>query len=93
MARSSKTALIAGVTGQDGAYLARLLLSKGYVVHGTSRNAAVARLDSLIALEIGDRIKFHSMSSVDFQSVAQVIEASHLMNLQSLRPVRGFPIV
>ena len=76
MAKPPKTALITGITGQDGAYLARLLLSKGYAVHGTSRNAAVARLDSLAALGIGDRIKFHSMSSVDFQSVAQVVEAT-----------------
>jgi GDPmannose 4,6-dehydratase len=75
MARSSKTALIAGVTGQDGAYLARLLLEKGYVVHGTSRDAALARLDSLIALGICDQVKLHSMSPVDFQSTAQVIEA------------------
>jgi hypothetical protein len=34
--------LIAGITGQDGAYLARFLLDKGYVVHGTSRDAALA---------------------------------------------------
>jgi len=36
----TKTALITGVTGQDGAYLARLLLSKGYVVHGMKRRAS-----------------------------------------------------
>jgi GDPmannose 4,6-dehydratase len=71
---SRRVALIAGITGQDGAYLARLLLSKGYVVHGTSRDAALARLDSLIALGIGDKVTLHSMSPADFQSVAQVIE-------------------
>ena len=76
MAKPSKTALITGITGQDGAYLARLLLSKGYAVHGTSRDAALARLDSLSALGIGDCIKLHSMSSVDFQSVAKVVEAT-----------------
>ena len=75
MARSSgKVALIAGVTGQDGAYLARFLLGKGYVVHGTSRDAALARLDGLIALGIRDQVTLHSMSPADFQSVAQVIE-------------------
>ncbi|WP_425410214.1 GDP-mannose 4,6-dehydratase [Hyphococcus sp.] len=36
----SKTALITGITGQDGAYLARLLLSKGYVVHGVKRRSS-----------------------------------------------------
>ena len=45
-----KTALITGVTGQDGAYLADLLLSKGYVVHGLKRRASSfnsARVDHL----------------------------------------------
>ncbi|MEC7594605.1 MAG: GDP-mannose 4,6-dehydratase, partial [Pseudomonadota bacterium] len=37
---ASKTALITGVTGQDGAYLARLLLKKGYTVHGMKRRAS-----------------------------------------------------
>ena len=74
MARSGKVALIAGITGQDGAYLARLLLEKGYVVHGTSRDAALARLDGLIALGIAEQITLHSISPADFQSVAQVIE-------------------
>jgi GDPmannose 4,6-dehydratase len=71
---SRSVALIAGITGQDGAYLARFLLGKGYVVHGTSRDAALARLDGLTALGICDKIKLHSMSPADFQSVAQVIE-------------------
>src|SRR5258708_40095568 len=72
---SGKVALIVGVTGQDGAYLARLLLGKGYVVHGTSRDAALARVDGLIALGIADKVKLHSMSPADFQSVARVVEA------------------
>jgi GDPmannose 4,6-dehydratase len=76
MAESSRrVALITGVTGQDGAYLAGLLLGKGYVVHGTSRDAALARLGGLIALGIRDQVTLHSMSPTDFQSVAQVIEA------------------
>jgi GDPmannose 4,6-dehydratase len=71
---STKVALIAGITGQDGAYLARFLLGKGYVVHGTSRDAALARLDGLIALGICEKVALHSMSPADFQSVARVIE-------------------
>jgi GDPmannose 4,6-dehydratase len=75
-ARSSvKVALIAGVTGQDGAYLAHLLLEHGYVVHGTSRDAALARLDGLSSLGIRDKVALHSMSPADFQSVAQVVES------------------
>src|SRR5258708_30004232 len=71
---SGRVALIAGITGQDGAYLARFLLGKGYVVHGTSRDAALARLDGLIALGVCDKVALHSMSPADFQSVVQVIE-------------------
>src|SRR5215470_6509745 len=74
MTTTGPVALIAGVTGQDGAYLARFLLGKGYVVHGTSRDAALARLDGLIALGICDKVALHSMSPADFQSVVQVIE-------------------
>ena len=37
---STKTALITGITGQDGSYLAELLLEKGYVVHGIKRRAS-----------------------------------------------------
>jgi GDPmannose 4,6-dehydratase len=70
----AKTALIVGVTGQDGAYLARLLVSKGYTVHGTSRDAELARLDGLIALGVRDRVQLHSISPADFRSVAQAIE-------------------
>jgi GDPmannose 4,6-dehydratase len=69
-----RTALIVGVTGQDGAYLARLLLAKGYEVHGTSRDADLARLDGLVALGIREKVHLLSMSPVDFRSVAQTIE-------------------
>jgi GDPmannose 4,6-dehydratase len=70
-----RIALIVGATGQDGAYLARLLLGNGYSVHGTSRDAAFARLDGFAALGIRDRITMHSMSPSDYQSVAQVLES------------------
>ena len=46
----TKTALITGVTGQDGAYLAQLLLDKGYIVHGVKRRSSsfnTARVDDL----------------------------------------------
>ncbi len=45
-----KSALITGITGQDGAYLAELLLSKGYIVHGVKRRASLIntyRIDHL----------------------------------------------
>ena len=70
----SKRALIVGVTGQDGAYLARLLLDKDYAVHGTSRVANdPARLRGLLALGVRDRVKLHVLASTDMRSVRQVV--------------------
>ena len=70
----SKTALIFGISGQDGAYLSELLLQKGYKVHGTSRDAEVNKFSSLLFLGIKDLIKLHSVSLTDFRSVLQVLE-------------------
>ena len=68
-----KKALITGISGQDGAYLSRLLLEKGYAVHGTARDAQVARFPNLKRFGIADRIRFHSMALNDFRSVLQVL--------------------
>jgi len=73
MTSKTKTALICGVSGQDGSYLARLLLSKGYIVHGTSRDAAMSGFANLRALGIKDRVGTLSMTLTDFRSVAQVL--------------------
>lgn len=69
----SKIALICGVTGQDGAYLAQLLLSKGYIVVGTSRDAEASNFLNLDKLGIKSQVKLTSMSLNDFRSVLQVI--------------------
>lgn len=69
-------ALICGVSGQDGAYLAALLLSKGYEVWGTSRDAQVASLGNLERLEIRDKIKLISMAPNDFRSVLTALSRS-----------------
>jgi GDPmannose 4,6-dehydratase len=68
-----KRALICGVSGQDGAYLSQLLLSKGYEVWGTSRDAQISNFALLHRLEIGDKVQLLSMSITDFRSVLQVI--------------------
>ena len=68
-----KTALIMGVSGQDGAYLAQLLLAKGYSVCGTSRDAARTRFDNLQQLGIRDRIRLFSVSLADFGNVLHVL--------------------
>jgi len=68
-----KKALICGVSGQDGAYLAKLLLSKGYDVYGSSRDAQLSSFVNLGKLGIFDKVKKISMSITDFRSVLQVI--------------------
>ena len=68
-----KTALICGISGQDGAYLARLLLDKGYVVCGTSRDAQMSSFKNLIHLDIREQVKVESMALNDFRSVLQVL--------------------
>jgi len=70
---SAKVALIFGVTGQDGAYLAKLLLDKGYTVFGTSRDREIANLANLRRLGIADRVELYSAALTDFRSVAQVV--------------------
>ncbi|WP_082939189.1 GDP-mannose 4,6-dehydratase [Mycobacterium sp. 852002-30065_SCH5024008] len=66
-------ALIYGITGQDGAYLARLLLGKGYEVFGTSRVANVGGHPNLTRLGIGDRVRLETMAANDFRSVMTVL--------------------
>lgn len=69
-----KKALICGVSGQDGAYLARFLLSKGYQVYGTSRDVQMSSFTNLKQLGIYDDILYESMSLIDFRSVLQVLD-------------------
>jgi GDPmannose 4,6-dehydratase len=69
-----KRALIIGVSGQDGTLLADLLLKKGYIVYGSSRDIELNSFSGLVKLGIKDRINFVSLSLVDFRSVLQVID-------------------
>jgi GDPmannose 4,6-dehydratase len=68
-----KTALICGVSGQDGAYLAKLLIEKGYRVFGTSRDAQAANFGNLHRLSIADYVERESMVLTDFRSTLQTI--------------------
>ena len=67
-------ALICGVGGQDGAYLAKLLLDKGYDVVGTSRDSFASRFDGLKSLGISNEIEKTSMAINDFRSVLQTVK-------------------
>lgn len=66
-------ALICGVSGQDGAYLAQFLLEKGYSVVGTSRDAMVSSFSSLRLLGIKEQVETVSMSINDFRSVLDTL--------------------
>lgn len=68
-----KRALITGVSGQDGAYLAKLLLDNGYCVCGASRDAQGTAFHRLHRLGIRDRIEYASVALNDFRSVLQLL--------------------
>jgi GDPmannose 4,6-dehydratase len=67
-------ALICGIGGQDGGYLARMLLEKGYEVVGTSRDAMVASFGILERLGIRGRVKIVSTAINDFRSVLSTLD-------------------
>ncbi len=73
-----KTALITGITGQDGAYLAELLLEKGYTVHGIKRRSSLMntdRIDNLIFdKNIADRFHLHYGDLTDSSSLVRIIQ-------------------
>ena len=69
-------ALITGITGQDGAYLAELLLEKGYEVHGTVRRSSsinTERIDSLISKYSNDQLNLHYSDLLDSSSITNLL--------------------
>jgi GDPmannose 4,6-dehydratase len=74
---SQKVALICGISGQDGCYLAALLLSKGYSVFGTSRDVQGSGFSNLRQLGIKEQIQFISMVPEDFRSVLVALRKSN----------------
>jgi GDPmannose 4,6-dehydratase len=56
--QNKKTALIVGITGQDGAYLAKSILSEDYIVVGTTRDTFISSRSNLLKLNIFDQIQF-----------------------------------
>ncbi len=70
----SKTALITGVTGQDGAYLSKLLLEKGYTVHGGVRRIGVEAKGRLNDLGIGNDVVLHDFDLLEISNIQRLIE-------------------
>jgi GDPmannose 4,6-dehydratase len=68
-----KKALVTGISGQDGAYLAKLLLHKGYDVCGTSRDAQISSFQNLDRIGIRKDVQLASVALNDFRSVLQVL--------------------
>jgi GDPmannose 4,6-dehydratase len=71
------TALITGITGQDGAYLSRFLLGRGYRVHGLLRRSASADMigERLRWLGVLDRVELHDGDLIDLSSVLRIVQA------------------
>ena len=75
----SKTALITGVTGQDGAYLSEFLLKKGYTVHGIKRRSSLFNTDRIDGIyqdphESGVRFKLHYGDLTDSTNLIRIIQ-------------------
>src|ERR1700683_2082104 len=68
-----RRALICGVSGQDGSYLAKLLVSKGYEVWGTSRDAELNPFHNLRLLGIYDAVQLASLNPGDIGSVLTLL--------------------
>lgn len=80
----SQKALICGVGGQDGAYLAKFLLEKGYEVTGTSRDAMATSFSTLQQLGIREKVRTISMATNDFRSVLNALEVSQATEVYNL---------
>ena len=91
-----KTALITGVTGQDGAYLAELLLEKGYIVHGVKRRSSLIntdRIDHLYQDRHDNKLKFflHYGDMTDSTNLIRIIQETQpdeIYNLAAMSHVK-----
>ncbi|MEY4610584.1 MAG: GDP-mannose 4,6-dehydratase [Bacteroidota bacterium] len=96
MSHSKKVALITGVTGQDGAYLAELLLSKGYTVHGIKRRSSLintGRIDHIYEDPHVDSSNFHLhygdlSDSTNIIRIIQDVQPDEIYNLGAMSHVK-----
>lgn len=70
----AKTALITGITGQDGAYLARLLIEKGYEVHGGVRRIGVISTGRLDEMNVTNELTLHDFELLEDSNIRRVID-------------------
>lgn len=81
---SNKSALITGVTGQDGAYLSRLLLEKGYQVHGLLARRSTDTLWRLRELGVADEVRLLDGDLTDLSSLIRAMETSKALEVYNL---------
>src|ERR1700686_1984494 len=86
---AAKTALITGITGQDGSYLAELLLDKGYKVCGMVRRSSTENFQRIEPLR--DRITFFQGDLLDQTSIARVLEQVHPDEIYNLAAMSFVP--
>ena len=79
-----KTVIITGITGQDGAYLSKFLLNKGYNIIGIIRNNSKSNLKNLKYLGITEKIKFIRMNVLDLLGIIRVIEKNNIDEIYNL---------
>ncbi|MBA7571333.1 GDP-mannose 4,6-dehydratase [subsurface metagenome] len=79
-----KTAMITGITGQDGAYLAKFLLNKGYNVIGLIRNNSRVNIKNLKYLGINAKINFIKIDLLNLSSIVRVIEKNKIDEIYNL---------
>ena len=80
-----KKALITGITGQDGSYLAELLLEKGYEVHGVVRRSSTENFERIAHLR--ERVELHQADLLDQTSIAGVlaqVQPDEIYNLAAM---------
>jgi GDPmannose 4,6-dehydratase len=78
----SRTALITGITGQDGSYLAELLLERGYEVHGMVRRSSTEKFDRIEHLR--DRLTLHQGDVLDQRSLVDTLRAARPQEIYNL---------
>src|SRR5215207_8717071 len=81
-AAMARSALITGITGQDGSYLAELLLEQGYEVHGMVRRASTEKFDRIEHLR--DRVTLHQGDLLDQRSLVDTLRAARPAEIYNL---------
>jgi len=71
----TKVALITGITGQDGTYISKLLLDKGYVVHGIKRESSTSRTDGKAKEKKDASLHFHFCDMTDYSKLIRIIQS------------------